>query len=383
MKCPNCYVSLEKVKDSEMQITSYFCNKCRGRAVYYENLFQFGNSERAEELLRIDRGGHWAEKRTCPSCEHKMSEIFLNENKHFLVLDICKDCRLFWFDPHEYDSIPKRNFNSRRKRLEQLGVEKAKEKLASSDEGDDDAKYSHAKLISAYAKHSQIQDAPDNEWRNLITFLGLPMEWEEDRRKKLPWVSWLLVVIVFITSMCSFPSPSMFSENFALAPAKLSLEKSYTLLTHIFIHSNIVHLLSNLYFLKVFGDNLEDIFGEITYIFFIAITAITSGLFYVVLNQGSEIPAVGISGSVAAIMAFYALELSERKLALGYFNVFYGFQYLKIPVLFAYLIWLFFQSISYAYGDPDILRIAYEAHIGGMFMGFILWLFFSLNPNRR
>jgi membrane associated rhomboid family serine protease len=145
-----------------------------------------------------------------------------------------------------------------------------------------------------------------------------------------------------------------------------------TLITSMFMHGGFAHLLGNMLYLWVFGDNLENRMGHTRYLLFFLTTGVLAALTHVLsvfLLPGSElIPMIGASGAISGILGGNILLFPRRKI-----TVLIGIFPLKVSALFALGMWIVFQfiaGIGALGGDKD--GVAYGAHIGGFLAGLFL-----------
>ncbi len=145
-----------------------------------------------------------------------------------------------------------------------------------------------------------------------------------------------------------------------------------TLITSMFMHGGFAHLLGNLLYLWVFGDNLENIMGHSRYFLFYLITGVLAALTHVMssfLIPGTElIPMIGASGAISGILGGNILLFPKRRI-----TVLIGIFPLKVSALFALGMWIIFQFIAGVGalgGEND--GVAYGAHIGGFLAGLFL-----------
>ncbi|MBI5559953.1 MAG: rhomboid family intramembrane serine protease [Deltaproteobacteria bacterium] len=144
----------------------------------------------------------------------------------------------------------------------------------------------------------------------------------------------------------------------------------FTVLTAMFVHANILHLLGNMLYLWIFGDNIEDVLGHFRFILFYLFTGAIASLTHIMLNPGSTLPLIGASGAIAGIMgAYFLLFPGAKVLTLVYFFIFV--QIVRVPAVVFLGIWFFFQLISSVGGGG----IAWYAHIGGFLSGALIILF--------
>jgi membrane associated rhomboid family serine protease len=144
------------------------------------------------------------------------------------------------------------------------------------------------------------------------------------------------------------------------------------LVTSMFLHSGIAHIAGNMLFLWIFGDNVEDFFGHIGYLFFYLACGIGSGLLHVLFNFGSSLPALGASGAISGVMGAY-LVLYPRSRILTLVFIFL----VPIPAMVILVYWFFLQFIAgvTTLGEVTQGGVAWWAHTGGFLMGMSLtWI---------
>lgn len=141
------------------------------------------------------------------------------------------------------------------------------------------------------------------------------------------------------------------------------------LLTSIFLHSGWLHILGNMLFLWIFGDNVEDFFGHIAYLFFYLLCGIGAGLVHILFNLSSHVPALGASGAISGVMGAYTL-LYPRARVLTLVFIFL----VPIPAFLFLGYWIVLQFLSGigAFGTAASGGVAWWAHIGGFLTGMLL-----------
>lgn len=145
--------------------------------------------------------------------------------------------------------------------------------------------------------------------------------------------------------------------------AQIALEP---LFTSMFLHGGLMHLLGNMLFLYIFGDNIEDYFGHIGYLLFYLVCGVSSGVVHVLFNLNSAIPAIGASGAVSGVMGAYIL-LFPRARILTFFFIFL----IPVPAFLILGYWFVFQFLEALGGDPTG-GVAVWAHVGGFLIGMLI-----------
>ena len=150
-------------------------------------------------------------------------------------------------------------------------------------------------------------------------------------------------------------------------------------LTSMFLHGGFLHILGNMWFLYIFGDNIEDRLGHIRYLIFYLFCGIASGLIHLFTNWGSKIPTIGASGAISGIMGAYLL-LHPRSRILTLIPIFFFFQFIEIPAFIFLGYWLLIQLFSASFTPRNVGGVAFWAHIGGFVAGLIFVKIFDAIP---
>lgn len=140
-----------------------------------------------------------------------------------------------------------------------------------------------------------------------------------------------------------------------------------SLLTSMFLHGGIFHLVINMLFLWVFGDNIEDTFGHAKFLFFYLICGVGAAFTHVLFHPEALVPMVGASGAISGIMGAYFL-MFPRARVLTLVPFFFFLHFVELPAFIFLGIWFLFQLISL--GAPT--SVAFLAHIGGFIIGLAL-----------
>ena len=158
------------------------------------------------------------------------------------------------------------------------------------------------------------------------------------------------------------------SDGFGVPP-------SYTLLSYMFLHGNIIHLAGNMLFLWVFGDNVEDAFGHFKFLIFYIACGLFAGLMHVMMLPASSVPLIGASGAVAGVIAAYIVLHPQVRVWVLAFR----FIPLRITAALALGAWIATQlvmvALPYFVASPQLGPVAWWAHVGGLIAGGILVLF--------
>ncbi|GBC98921.1 hypothetical protein HRbin17_01440 [bacterium HR17] len=140
-----------------------------------------------------------------------------------------------------------------------------------------------------------------------------------------------------------------------------------------FLHGGWAHLLGNMWFLFLFGDNVEDAMGHLRYLAFYLVCGLVATLAHIAVSPTSPIPVVGASGAISGVVGAY-LVLFPTARVLTLVPIFFFFDIVLLPALIFIGLWFVFQFASgvFALLAPDISGVAWWAHIGGFVAGVLL-----------
>ncbi len=231
--------------------------------------------------------------------------------------------------------------------------------------------------------------------------MGIPVGDEESVPSLgAPIINWSLIlgnIAVFIV-MSLYPSllvpgansPESVLSELGMVPAYvLSGEKLYTIFTSMFLHAGLAHLLGNMLFLYIFGDNIESAMGRVRYLLFYLVSGLGAIVFHIVsltfiprdalFNPGLAglanpwlVPAVGASGAISGVLGSYILLFPTNRVRL--FTWFFFPVIIELPAYVYLLFWFSFQLImGYASTIAGVSTgVAFWAHIGGFITGMAL-----------
>jgi membrane associated rhomboid family serine protease len=142
-----------------------------------------------------------------------------------------------------------------------------------------------------------------------------------------------------------------------------------------FLHGGWLHLIGNMWFLWIFGDNIEDILGHAKYLLFYLLCGIAAALVHVAFNGDSRVPTIGASGAIAGVMGAYMLKF-PRSRVVTLVPIFFFLTTMEIPAVYILIYWFIVQLISgfgsIGYSHLSQGGVAWFAHVGGFVAGMIL-----------
>ena len=150
--------------------------------------------------------------------------------------------------------------------------------------------------------------------------------------------------------------------------------QTLSLFTSMFLHGGWMHLIGNMWFLWIFGDNIEDILGPGRYLLFYLVCGAAAGLAHYAFNSESRIPTVGASGAIAGIMGAYFV-LYPRSRIVTLIPIFFFIQIVEVPAIVFLGLWFVLQfisgvgSIAAATAGEPAGGVAFWAHVAGFVAG--------------
>jgi membrane associated rhomboid family serine protease len=196
-----------------------------------------------------------------------------------------------------------------------------------------------------------------------------------------PFVTWSLIALNIVVFILEFAAADVdaIAIRAGIIPAAVlgdavvpdALPAPLTLVTYMFLHADIWHLFSNLIFLWIFGDDIEDAMGRPRFVVFYLACGVISALVFVASDPGARAPLIGASGAVAGVAGAYMLLRPCAKVAIFVF----GF-IVRISAFWLLGVWVLAQVAQLASQAGD--HVAYWAHVGGFICGAVLFV-----PMRR
>jgi membrane associated rhomboid family serine protease len=187
---------------------------------------------------------------------------------------------------------------------------------------------------------------------------------DENVAKSRPYVTYALIAInvaVFVWSLTDYEA---IIGAYGFTPAEFA---AATLLTSMFLHGGLDHIFGNMWFLHIFGDNVEDMFGKAKYTLFYLLSGLAASLAHYLTNLGSAIPAIGASGAISGVLGAYLAFFPHVRIRVASYY-YHG----TVP---AYTMLLFWFGLQLLFGAASFLGgrgsgIAFFAHIGGFVFGY-------------
>lgn len=205
---------------------------------------------------------------------------------------------------------------------------------------------------------------------------------DEMRTRRVPIITYGLIainVLVFLLEFFLGERAGALLMSFGAVPAYVTDPVDHplsflTLISSMFLHGGWLHLLSNMLYLYIFGDNVEDTFGRLGYVLFYLVAGVVAGLAQVVVAPKSMVPAVGASGAIAGVLAVY-LVLYPTAPVRVLVPSFYFMRMARLPAVIVLGMWfviqLFNGFLSLGMQTMATGGVAWFAHIGGFVTGLL------------
>lgn len=221
---------------------------------------------------------------------------------------------------------------------------------------------------------------------------------DENPTRRTPIANWLLIAINVIVFMYEISLPTRQLDRLiaslgvtptlvlrAIAnPSHSQISTWETLITSQFLHAGWLHLIGNMLYLWVFGDNIEDILGHFAYVLFYLFSGVAAGVAQSVIQGPNNIPSIGASGAIAGVLGAYLVLYPFARVS-TLIPIFFFATMAQIPAIIL-IGWWFVQQFLYGIATLSETAsggVAFWAHIGGFVAGVILILPFIGRARKR
>ena len=200
---------------------------------------------------------------------------------------------------------------------------------------------------------------------------------DDNPRILVPYVTYAIIsinVLIFVfqlnMGMVSSAAEREFIYRFGFIPANFSI---ITVFTSMFMHGGISHIMGNMWFLWVFGDNVEGVLGHVKFAVFYIICGLAATMSQLFVDPSSTIPMVGASGAIAGVLGMYMIRFPHARVHVFAFIIIF-FTTFRIPAMFVLGFWFFNQLTNGlgSLGFDTTGGVAWFAHIGGFISGVML-----------
>jgi len=338
-RCPNDGESLEKVPAAGIEIDA--CRTCKGVWLDRGEIESLAKGFHGADLRAFRGAGSFATgPRECPACGRKLLPLRYGAGPRSVIIDRCIDCGGLWLDRGELGAVSRQA-----QKVEEIARRPIHARPPATPAIEREEEWSAPVIVSALT--------------------GIPVEVDNPIRHT-PIVTWSLIAInvaVFILQLAS-GNPQRFIETWGMSPRRvLEGEGLITVFTSMFIHANFLHILGNMIFLYIFGDNVEDRLRSFAFAFLYIIFGLAANAVDLLLFPTRSEVGVGASGAISGVLGCYLVFFPRSQLVTVI---------CLVPIRVAawvYLgIWILFQVIG-ASGQGPGGGINYIAHVAGFATG--------------
>ncbi|MBN2020361.1 MAG: rhomboid family intramembrane serine protease [Sedimentisphaerales bacterium] len=359
MKCPVCSNNLRVICRGSTAVNT--CVNCGGIWFDRDELLPFVKDlsdkhpfspeeptffrpRDVNDLSRLDE-----ERRICPRCQCTMKKVDYCADSNIFI-DRCPNCRGVWTDYGEARRIARYlKSNPAAVTFAEDVVSKDRKLTAWEDITDT------CRVLRTKGYHFMY-----------LPTIVLPLS-DETPVERPPIVTLSLIgvcVFVFLAQVLFTSSSQFIFHTFGLVPTHFW---GIGLVTSLFLHSDILHLLGNMYFLWIFGDNVESRFTLPGYLGFYFACGLAAVGLHAVFNIGSTIPTIGASGAISGIMGAYLVFYPSAVI-----KTFFLYRIIRVPAVLYLISWFVLQlAYAFAFGmdKPNFTGVAWFAHVGGFTFG--------------
>jgi membrane associated rhomboid family serine protease len=343
------------------------CRTCGGRTVSLYALKWLCDKKAVDGLWKAVIQRQHPGPLPCPVCRQFMFELPVAGEGAAVEVDACRRCHMFWFDALEFEVLPK--WRPARPDVLQTLPPEARERLA----------IEKVKQLREEARRSSDGEMPTEYWQVAAGFMGLPVEHDHPTniRPVFTWsVAALCLLAVIWGQVVGFHEAAL---GWGFIPSHPFRNLGLTWLTSFFLHGGWFHLLSNLYFLLIFGDNVEETLKPRRYLLLLLGAALAGDALHWLGDPRGDIPCVGASGGISGIIAYYACRFPHVRLGMM-FRYFFYFRWFTFPAWGGFAMWIALQLFITWMQRQGLSNVSALAHLGGAAVGVAFWWWTRKRP---
>lgn len=208
-----------------------------------------------------------------------------------------------------------------------------------------------------------------------------------ERTYSTPAITIVLIIVNVLIFFQEFSMNPYLLNRFVAVYGIVPYRFHYSaLFTSMFLHGGWFHVLGNMWFLWIYGKNMEDALGHLKYLLFYLLCGLAAGVVHVFFNPYSTVPTVGASGAIAGVMGAYLVTFPRARIV-TLIPIFVFFTTMEIPAAILLIYWFviqFFSGMGSMEGYSEASRggVAWFAHVGGFLAGILLVFVFGRNKAR-
>jgi membrane associated rhomboid family serine protease/Zn-finger nucleic acid-binding protein len=361
--CPRCNQALFRLE--EPGGISWECQVCGGKAMGLGLLRKTIGEQQTAQIWSKQFTGADKDGCACPMCSRTMNEVTVEIPKGPLTLDVCQPCNFVWFDAGECKFIPPPPPAPHI--LGQIDKSKMTQEQIES------LAFLEAQRMAEQERKENPQ--PYEDWKTIPGLLGLPVELDAAPAANTAWTTWIMAFVIAMVSISAFFKPDTIIQQFGLIPNQAWRYFGLTFFTSFFLHVSAWHLISNLYFLIVFGRAVERDVGPMRWLLLLFVSALVGDLLDIQFDPRGDLPTIGASGGISGLLAYYTLKFPGAYLA-----IMVRFVWVDLPAWVFFGLWIGIQIIGAEQQISGVGSVASLAHLGGVGAGVVFWLLWKNRP---
>jgi len=359
LSCPGCAGRLSRRATDKGAV--YACATCGGRAVAMGVLRRTTSQGFLRDLWQQAAGAPRLPGRPCPHCHRPMAAVTPPDTRPPVVLDVCRSCQIVWFDRKEYEAV-------------------APEQPVAAPAGAEELSSTEAEAVGLVKLQSQRELAKLKDqrhsmqgWQWLPAILGLPVEFNDAALARRPILTWglsLVMAVLFLGGLLA-GSGEQIIKNWGFIPAQWARHGGLTILTSFFLHADVWHLIGNLYFFLIFGDNVEDHLGHGAFLLLLGASHLAGVLLHCAYDPRGDVPVVGASAGISGVIAYYAILFPKAKIGMllrFWLIPIYWFRMSVVTALVLYVLLQFVGAYAQIKGFSSVSALG---HLGGLTVGIV------------
>jgi len=355
--CPKCRSTMSPMPLYNVEVD--FCDHCHGTWFDKEELEKSFNFSQTN--LDSFISGYKRTPYQCPRCYTTLEEKTFNDSSE-LIIEKCPACSGFFLDRGEYPKIQQLlKRRNQELRLIKKTTPTSKKTVNSLD------------MVHMEAKGSGVA------WFQFFT--DLPLELTSRQKLFSPGVTILIMInlIVFLTSL--FYGFEAWLNHFGFVPMDITKGQNfYTFITAQFTHGDIFHIIGNMYFLFVLGDDVEDKFGIFWFLLLYLLFGVAGDIGHLLSEPSSTIPAIGASGAISGVLGVYVILFPKRKFLFRFFYFLWWHKCFEWPAYVYFGLWI---GMQFLFAAMEVPGVGWWAHIGGFLAGVTVAIMYRLFSGHR
>lgn len=216
-------------------------------------------------------------------------------------------------------------------------------------------------------KRQDTPNHPERWWEYILAFMGFPVRAGKSRIA-FPWVTYGIVAACCIISILAWLAPDFdqIAKNFGMTRTTIKNSGGLSLISAFFLHANWKHLLSNMYFLALFGGKTEQYLGRRNFLLLLASATLVGHVAHLMFDPRSAIPSIGASGGISGVIVFYCLKFPK-----DLFYQYVGRRFVKVSAFVYMAAWISIQFVGVGKQLAGATNVSSFAHLGGALIGLL------------